>query len=87
MQKKARKVSWKPPAFEMAVNALAEDHGQSPARRQGVDRKPRSRAPWWDPSSAPRLSSATSPIGDVHRSSILPQQTWVSQLEPRGPPA
>lgn len=35
------------PAIEVAVNALAEDHGQSPARRQGVDRKPRSRAPWW----------------------------------------
>jgi serine/threonine-protein kinase len=35
------------PVFEMAVNALAEDHGQSPARRQGVDRKPRPRASWW----------------------------------------
>ena len=35
------------PAIEAAVNALAEDHGQSPARRQGVDRTPRLRAPWW----------------------------------------
>src|SRR5262249_49837438 len=37
----------KAPAFEMAANVSAEDHGQSPARRQGVDRKPRSRAPGW----------------------------------------
>ena len=35
------------PAFEVAANVLAEDHGPSLASRQGADRMPRPRAPWW----------------------------------------
>jgi eukaryotic-like serine/threonine-protein kinase len=35
------------PAFEVAVNVLAEDHGPFLAGRLGADRMPRPRAPWW----------------------------------------
>jgi len=35
------------PAFETAANVSAGDHGQPLAGRQGADRIPRPRAPWW----------------------------------------
>ena len=45
--KLGRAVAIKTPAFEMAANVSAEDHGPPLERRQGADLIPRLRAPWW----------------------------------------